>query len=362
MSSPQALATVALDAVAAVGAAQEYASGPRPEAAQENRQTQNEPVPTRQCTVALAKSPGCPGLLLLLLGGLLRRNPSGRGLVASTTRATQPHLPPWRKPCLPTTAKRPEGLPPPVWPGPPPGVTQSQAGAAASASAAAPAEAAHGSSGGIIGDQAEMATATSAVLKGYSGTTPRSKVNIISIRTTRKSLRKLPQPVDLGSPAAGGAPRPRCRSATAGAAGAAAAVLGAAVGEPVVQQLVRGWRGRSCRRNGCWRCSCCWAAVNTADVVAASAGASAGVPDAVPSAMLWGLCGRRGGASAAVPDAVLPFLWCCVAVVGVAGATAVVPGATVGVPVAGRRVHSMLAHRIRAPVALARRAEVGMVG
>ena len=96
--------------------------------------------------------------------------------------------------------------------------------------------------------------------------------------------------------------------------------------------------------------SCCWAAENTSDVVAASAG----VPDAVPSAMLWGLRGRRGGDSAAVPNAVLPFLWCYVAAVGVAGATAVVPGATVGVPVAGRRVHPMLAHRTRAPVALAR--------
>ena len=108
---------------------------------------------------------------------------------------------------------------------------------------------------------------TSSVLSGCGGTAPRRGISSISNRTSRGGFRKPPLPIDLDSPAAGGAPRPRCGNAAAGAAGAAAATLGAAEGGGGGGGAVGAWRG------GRW-CSSCSEACGAADARAAAAGAA----------------------------------------------------------------------------------------
>ena len=111
-------------------------------------------MPTRQRTIALARRPGCPETLLLLLGGLLLRSPSGRGLETMASRATQTrHLPGERG--RPPDKAATSGCP----------HRESQEGHGPPGAAAAPAAAAQESSGGGNGNQAEAAAAAPAAQK-----------------------------------------------------------------------------------------------------------------------------------------------------------------------------------------------------
>jgi len=130
------------------------ASGPRPEAAQDDRQPHIEPKPTRQRTLALARRPGCPETLLLLLGGLLLRSPSGRGHETMASRATQTRHPPGERGRPPGKAA-PAGCP----------HRESQESHGPPGAVAAPAATAQESSGGGVGNQAEAAAAAPAAQK-----------------------------------------------------------------------------------------------------------------------------------------------------------------------------------------------------
>ena len=111
-------------------------------------------MPTHQRTFALANGPGCPELLLLLLGGLLLRNPSGRGLETMASRATHTCHPPGKR-GRPTGKAATSSCP----------HRESQGRQGPSGAAAAPAAAAQGTSGGGVGNQAEAAAAAPAAQK-----------------------------------------------------------------------------------------------------------------------------------------------------------------------------------------------------
>ena len=155
------------------------ASGPRPEVAQEDRPPHREPMPTRQRTLALARRPGCPELLLPLLGGLLLRNPSGRGLETMASRATQTRQPPGER-GRPTDIAATSGCP----------HRESQESHGPPGAAAAPAAAAQESSGGGDGNQAEEAAAAPAAQR--PGAASKGGSSSSSSRTSMGSFRAPP--------------------------------------------------------------------------------------------------------------------------------------------------------------------------